>query len=152
MNSMSFADHPVSDILMPETSIQIQKCCKVPLLWGGLQNRYIIARVSSFQQAFFYSSWETWLQWVLLISFRYFDDRNQNSNSEVLQSSTVGRFSKQIYFNLSTWSLADQSWVQNNIVISISGQIGFFSIYFNMHEIHSEIYLSHLMVLPFTNT
>ena len=54
--------------------------------------------------------------------FRYFDARNQNSNS-VLQSSTVGRFAKQIYFNLFTWSLADQSWVQNNIVIIISGQI-----------------------------
>ena len=53
------------------------------------------------------------------LGFRYFDARNQNSNS-VLQSSTVGRFAKQIYFNLFTWSLADQSWVQNNI---ISGQI-----------------------------
>ena len=58
------------------------------------------------------------------LGFRYFDARNQNSNSEVLQSSTVGRFAKQIYFNLSPWSLADQSWVQNNIVISALGQIG----------------------------
>ena len=95
MNSMSFADHPDSDILMPETRIQIQKCWKFHC--GE------VCKTDIFQS----------LHWEL-------------------GRSKLG--AKQHCYNY------------------FGTNRNLFSIYFNMHEIHSEIYLSHLMVLPFTNT
>ena len=73
----------------------------------------------------FYSIWGTWIQWVLLITqIQIFWCPKPEFKFRSAESFTVGRFAKQIYFNLSTGSLADQSWVQNNIVISALGQIG----------------------------
>ena len=172
-----------------------------------LQVIIIIARVSSF----FYSSWETWIQWVLLITqfkifwcpkpvFKFRSAAKFHCCGEVCKTDILLResrpFSKHSFiqagkhdFNEFCWSVSDILMTETRIQIqkcckvplwevcktdifqSLHLELGrsklgakqhcykyfgtnrnLFSIYFNMHEIHSEIYLSHLMVLPFTNT
>ena len=118
-----------------------------------LQVIIIIARVSSFQQAFFYSSWETWIQWVLLITqFQIFWCPKPEFKFRSAAKFHCGEVCKTDIFQSLHLELGRSKLGAKQHCYNYFGtNRNLFSIYFNMHEIHSEIYLSHLMVLPFTN-